>query len=224
MPQLNAEPWRRRLFIPNYQVRDAARYARISPQTVAAWHNRMLSDRERRVELSYMQLIEVAVVAAARKAGMKLKDIEAAREYTSTKLQSEFPFAEIEFKTDGKHLMFDDEVLAEGKPGAWVSADQGGQLVWKRIVNRLKEFEYEDGKALRWRVAGRSSPIVIDPRVSFGAPTVRGVATWAIRGRYQAGESDHDIAEDFGIEIPDVRKALRFEGVSGAKRSRASLH
>ena len=223
MVQLSAEPWKRRLYIPNYQVREAARYARIDPQTVAAWQKRMLSERERRAELSYLQLIELAVVAAARKAGMKLKDIEAARKYSSAKLQSEFPFAEYEFKTDGKHLLFDDLELAEGKPGAWVSADQGGQLVWKRIVNRLREFEYENGRAVRWRVAGPRSPIVIDPRVSFGAPTVQGIATWAIKGRYEAGESDQDIAEDFGIEVSDVRKALKFEGVLGATKSR-SVH
>jgi uncharacterized protein (DUF433 family) len=155
---------------------------------------------------------------------MKLTDIEAARKYASAKLQSEFPFAEYEFKTDGKHLLFDDMDLAEGKPGAWVSADQGGQLVWKSIVNRLREFEYEDGRALRWRVAGPKSPIVIDPRVSFGAPTIHGIATWAIKGRYQAGESDQDIAEDFGINVPDVRKALKFEGVLGGRKSRPSVH
>ena len=121
MIQANAEPWKRRLYIPNYQVREAARYAQISPQTVTAWHKRILSEKEKRAELSYLQLIEMAVVAAARKAGMKLKDIEAAREYASTKLRSEFPFAEYEFKTDGKHLLFDDMELAEGKTGAWVS-------------------------------------------------------------------------------------------------------
>jgi uncharacterized protein (DUF433 family) len=164
------------------------------------------------------------VVAAARKAGMKLKDIEAARRYASAKLQSEFPFAEYQFKTDGKHLLFDDSELAEGKPGSWVSADQGGQLVWKEIVNRLREFEYADGRVLRWRVDGPKSPIVIDPRVSFCAPTIRGIATWAIKGRHQAGESDQDIAEDFGIEVPDVKKALKFEGVLGAAKSRASIH
>ncbi len=35
-----AEPWRRRLFLPAYTVRDAARYAHVSPQTVGNWHYR----------------------------------------------------------------------------------------------------------------------------------------------------------------------------------------
>lgn len=224
MVQTTAELWKRRLYVPNYRVGDAARYAKIDPQTVAAWQKRMLSKREKREELSYLQLIELAVVAAARKAGMKLKDIEAARKYASAKLQSEFPFAEYQFKTDGKHLLFDDAELTDGKPDSWVSADQGGQLVWKEIVNKLREFEYQDGRVLRWRVAGLKSPIVIDPRISFGAPTIRGIATWVIKGRHQAGESDQDIADDFNIEVPDVRKALKFEGVLGGRQSRATVH
>ena len=33
--------------------------------------------------------------------------------------------------------------------------DQDGQLAWKSVMGRLKEFEYEDGGlAVRWRVAG----------------------------------------------------------------------
>jgi uncharacterized protein (DUF433 family) len=217
-------PWQRRLYVPNYQVGEAARYARISPQTVAAWHKRMLSKKPQRDELSYLQLIEVAVVAAARDAGMKLKDIEAAREYAAKRLMTEFPFAQHKFKTDGRHLLFDDDALEEGRPDALVSADQGGQMVWKTIVSRLKEFEYEKGQAMRWRVAGPKSPIVIDPRISFGAPNVGGIATWAIKGRYQAGESDVEIANDFGLEVSAVREALKFEGMLGAKQSRASVH
>jgi uncharacterized protein (DUF433 family) len=212
------------LFIPNYQVGEAARYAQVDPQTVAAWHASTLPERAKRVPLNYMQLIEVAVVAAARKAGVKLKDIRAAREWAAKQLQSEFPFAQYRFKTDGKDLFFDHELLAGGKSGTLVAASLEGQLAWKQIIGRLKEFEYEDGRAIRWKVAGTRSPIVIDPRISFGAPTVRGIATWAIKGRYQAGETDQEIAEDFGIDVPDVRKALKFEGLLGARQSQRSVH
>lgn len=58
MAQAQAELWKRRLFVPNYQVREAARYAQVSPATVAAWHKRMLSDKDKNAELSYLQLIE----------------------------------------------------------------------------------------------------------------------------------------------------------------------
>jgi uncharacterized protein (DUF433 family) len=221
------EPWRRRLYLPTYQIGEAASYAQIAPQTVVAWHRietALLAQREKRAALSYMQLIEVAVVAAFRKAGVSLKRIRAAREYAAKTLKSEYPFVEYSFKEEGKHLWLDASQIAL-KPGTVVSADQGGQLAWESVIGRLREFEYEKhGIVLRWHVAGRSSPIIIDPRISFGAPAVKGTPTWVIGGRWNAGESDSDIAEDFGIEKEDVREALKFEGVVPGGRGKSRLH
>jgi uncharacterized protein (DUF433 family) len=224
------EPWRRRLYLPNYQIAEAARYADISPQTVAAWHRidkALLSKKEQREALSYLQLIEVAVVAAFRKAGVKLPDIRAARDYAQRILKSEYPFAQHRFKTEGKNLWLDNEELeGEKGRGTLIKASQAGQLAWKVIIGRLKEFEYEhEGVVIRWHVAGTSSPIIIDPRISFGTPTVAGTPTWIIKGRWSAGESDTDIAEDFELEKDQVRKALDFEGVGSRKgKPKSRLH
>ena len=216
------QPWRRRLYLPAYQIGEAADYAQISPQTVVAWHQveaALLREREKRAALSYMQLIEVAVVAAFRKANVPLKNIRRAREYAAKLLKSEFPFAEYSFKQNGKHIYL-DFTQVNLKENTVLEVDQEGQLTWESVIGRLNEFEYEDELALRWHVAGRSSPIIIDPRISFGAPTIKGIATWAIAGRWNAGESDSDIAEDFGLEPGDVRMALDFEKVgSGRGRS-----
>jgi uncharacterized protein (DUF433 family) len=212
------EPWRRRMYLPNYQIGEAAAYAQIAPQTVASWHNldmALLSQREKRAALSYMQLIEVAVVAGFRKMGVPLKNIRATRDYAKSVLRSEYPFAEFQFKKEAKHLFLDSTELGDVKPGVVVQTDQGGQLAWENVIGRLEEFDYEndDGRVLRWHVAGRSSPIIIDPRISFGAPAIKGTPTWIIRGRWDAGESDSDIADDFGISPTEVREALKFERV-----------
>ena len=71
------------------------------------WRKKTLSDREGRASLSYFQLIEVAVVAAFRKAGLSLKNIRTAREYVAKQFQCEFPFAQYRFKKDGKRLVMD---------------------------------------------------------------------------------------------------------------------
>jgi uncharacterized protein (DUF433 family) len=222
------EPWRRRLFLPSYQIAEAAVYAQISPQTVAAWHRieaSLLKEREKRAALSYMQLIEVAVVAAFRKMGVPMKRIRAAREYAQQTLKSEFPFVEYRFKENARHLYLDSEQVDDIKPGTVAQADQGGQLEWQIVIGRLREFDYEDnGIVLQWHVAGRSSPIIIDPRIAFGAPTVKGTPTWIIRGRWDAGENDSDIADDFGIAKEEVREALKFEGVVPGGRGKSRLH
>lgn len=211
------------MYLPNYQIGEAARFAHISSQTVAAWHRessdrRTLSSKEQGAALSYMQLIEVAVVAAFRRAGVTLKEIKKAREYSQSVLKVEYPFSEYHFKTDGRNLLMNYEQL-EGKKGKgkFLTANKHGQLAWSEIVKTLDDFDYHQNLAIRWRVAGDGSPVVIDPRISFGAPTVAGTPTWIIRGRWEAGESIEDIAEDFGLKKTDVKKALVFEGASGKR-------
>ena len=212
--------WRRRLYVPFYGIGEAARYAGTSTQTATRWHNAgntaVFPRRASRADLSYLQLVELAVVAAMRSEGVKLKDIRSARDYMAQKFGSEFPFAEHRFKTDGRDCIIDYEEI---DPAAGVDrllyASKSGQLGWKEVLDRrLREFEYEDGGiVVRWRIGGAKSGVTIDPRVSFGAPTVSGAATWAIRGRWDAGESVGDIADDFEIESDDVADALKFEGI-----------
>lgn len=215
----NIEPWRRRLYLPNYKLQEAARYAQIGADTVADWHKvgrrKTLSSREGRAALSYMQLIEVAVVAAFRKAGLSLKNIRETREYVAKQFASEYPFAEYRFKADGRRLVMDfQQVEGEKGKGKVLRPDQGGQLAWESILGRLNEFDYEHkGIVIKWHVTGPKSPIVIDPRVAFGAPTIKGTPTWAISGRWDAGESVKDIADDFDLAVEEVREALIFEGV-----------
>lgn len=223
-----SESWRKRLYVPNYQVGEAARYARVSPRTVVDWHKAghrlTLSLRERRAALSYMQLIELAVVAAFRKAGVTLKSIQSTRDYISKQLECDFPFATFRFKADGRRLVM-DYAQVEGEPGRGklLRPDQDGQLAWEEILGRLSEFEYEsDGIAVRWHVTGANSPVVIDPRVAFGAPNVSGTPTWILKDRWKSGETIEEIAGDFDLTETDVSKGLEFEGVKpNSERSEA---
>ncbi len=132
-----------------------------------------------------------------------------------TTFSSEYPFAAYRFKTDGMRLMLqwteyeDAPILNEV-----IVADVGGQLGWEKMMAaRLAEFDYEHDLALVWHLAGRDSPVKIDPRLSFGAPTVSGIPTWVLKGRWNAGESLDDIVDDFGISSDDAISGLQFEGV-----------
>ena len=215
------DPWKRRLTLPAYQVREAARYARISTQTILNWQKRginsgaALSVRDTGKPLSYMQLVELAFVSALRDLGVKLEDIRNARDYMAQKFNAEFPFAQLKFKTDGQDILMELPKFERGSlKDKLIKVNQGGQTTWTDVIgNKFDEFDYAKGIAVRWNLAGANSPIHIDPRVSFGAPTVKGIATWAIKGRWEAGESIEDIADDFSIGINHVIEALRFEGI-----------
>lgn len=225
------EPWMRRLYLPAYSVRDAARFARVHANTVAYWHygphdtksipgrptlKPTLPGKEKRRPLSYLQLIEVAVVATFRKMGVDLKIIREAHDYCAQHLSEEFPFAHYSFATDGVELVLGmADIIPKADINKLVVANRYGQLGWKKLIGeRFSEFVYEHDLATLWNVGGQDfGEVVINPRVAFGAPTVDGTPTWALKGRYDARESIEDICDDFGLDKSQVIQALRFEGV-----------
>jgi uncharacterized protein (DUF433 family) len=215
------EPWRRRLYLPAYQVSEAAKYVDLSPQVVASWYFRetktgvTLPGKELKKPLSYLQLIELAVVSIFRKLGVPLVNIRRARQYLAQNFHSEYPFAEYNFKTEGYHLLMDLQQFEAGAEMKLIVADKNGQLAWEPLMeDRLLEFDYENNLVLKWHLAGRKSRVLIDPRVAFGAPTVSGLPTWILKGRYQSGETLEDIREDFPIDEVAIKDGLAFEGIT----------
>jgi uncharacterized protein (DUF433 family) len=217
----HSELWRERLNAPAYRIMEAARYARTSNQTIRNWeairgNSRIVTGRDAREDLSYLQLIEVGVVSAMRKSGVKLDTIQEARKYLSAEFNSPFPFAQYRFKTDGKRLFLDYDQIIKSEKDKLLNVSQRGQLAWNEILSGLlQQFEYdtEMGTVLRWRVDGVDSPIRIDPRIAFGSPHVSGIPTWVLRDRWKSGEGIGDIADDYKLTDDLVTAALRFERV-----------
>lgn len=228
MPTLTSvrgiEPWRRRLFLPAYTVVDAARYARTFPQTVAYWHYRggdlgpALPGKELRRPLSYLELVEVAFVATFRELGVPLQRIRKARQYAAQTFNSEFPFVEYRWLTEGHHMLVDLwKTEGDTEMRKLIVGDAHGQIAWQPMVGeRFAQFDYEHGLAIVWHVAGRESPVIIDPRIAFGAPMIKGIATWVLKGRWNAGESIEDIEEDFPLREEEIKQGLKFEGIQVA--------
>ena len=218
------------MYLPAYRVGDAGRYADVPPQTVSRWHfgqggtTATLPGRTRREDLSYLELVEVAFVATFRGLGVSLQRIRRARDYAAQVLQSEYPFAEYSWLTEGHQVLLDlSTVEGDAFAGSLIAADSEGQVAWKDVVSdRFHQFDYDNGIALIWHLASRKSPVVIDPRVSFGAPSVGGVPTWALKGRWDAGEGILDIQDDFGLSEQDTRYGLLFEGVDFQDAPRAA--
>lgn len=219
--------WRRRLYLPSYRTREAARLAEVHPNTVRNWfYGSWRADGGRYpvfaqpttpgANLSWLQLVETAFVAAFRRQGVSLAALRRSYEYLIKVFNTEYPFAQLRLRTDGAHVLKELEQTNDLALGLIVT-DQAGQAVWSDLImRRIYEFDYEEGLAVVWHPRGRDTPIVMDPRVAFGAPIVRqsGVPTWVFRERREAGESLAEIADDFSAEPAEVAAALEFEGVS----------
>jgi uncharacterized protein (DUF433 family) len=93
-----------------------------------------------------------------------------------------------------------------------------GQLAFSRVVEQFMDqvdwqTESEDGEEITARVLplGKSSPVAIDPRRSFGEPVVGAVRTAVIAEEFRAGESLQAVADGFALSIREVNEAIRFE-------------
>ena len=209
----------RYMLLPVYTYVDAGRYAATNPQNVRNWFKgqaseghkmRSVFDRVPRHGLSYVQLIEVAFVAAMRRKGLALDEMRRAYAHVRRAMQRDYPFAEERFKTDGIELFIEayGELLAVG---------QHGRVVMREALEAATgSLDYADRLVARWHPRGRDKPIIIDPRLSFGRPVVEGtgVPTLALAQRFNAGESIDFLAHDFALSREKIEEALRFENPS----------
>ncbi len=215
--------WMRRLWLAAYRPKDVAHYAGLrSSRTIARWeqmtsrYGPATPAREHDHLLSYMEMIEIAFVSTFRKAGVSLQRIRKAREYAEREWDKRFPFAHLKFKTDGHHVFLDlEKERHDRNTSQIVVASEYGQVAWTNlVVERFSQFTYEHELALIWRPQKDESPrVLIDPRISFGRPNIRGVPVEALRDRYLAGETPVEIADDFELELREVEQGIEFTGV-----------
>jgi uncharacterized protein (DUF433 family) len=207
------------LTLPAYTYADVARYTRVPAQTVRNWFkgayspghtmHPVMADAGGR-GLSYLQLAEVAFVAAMRTRRIKIAKLRTAYDYVRSRLGVEYPFVQQEFLIDGTDLFIkalDDVLLV-------VSASRPGQHAWREAVDAyVNQFDYDHHLALIWHPRSRLRRVIVDPRISFGRPIVEGtgIPTEAIADRLAAGDDLASVAYDFNLTPEQVEDARWFE-------------
>ncbi|HEY7060315.1 MAG TPA: DUF433 domain-containing protein [Chloroflexota bacterium] len=221
-----AEAWERRLYLPAYRYAEAARLVETAPQTIRRWYHgaatrehgpRPVLPTRQASLLSYMQVIDVAFVADFRRLGVRLNTLRQAHAYLCKTFRVEYPFSQLDVMTEGVAALAEYAAHAGGRAlQRLIAADCGERLTWpEAIQERFDQFDYERRLAVRWHPRGRDNPVLVDPSIAFGAPIIgqAGVATWAIRERFVAGEDIPEIEEDFGVTPEQIAAALAFEGI-----------
>ena len=122
-------------------------------------------------------------------------------------------FARRPFSTDGANIY--REVRDEGEAILELLSD--GQWVIAPAIRQLAteiDFGSPEGLARRWFPMGRNRPIVLDPFVSFGAPTVvgRGVKTANVHDLFVAeNEKVAAVRAWWDLTEGEVEAAVEFE-------------
>lgn len=166
--------------------------------------------------LSYVDMIEILVAARFTQHGGKLEKVRAARDMAKKKWPDlPYPFASKRLKMVGGDLLhgFDEEY--GGAPiSLTLGTPEAPQYALPHIVEgALDLLNFEGEMSVRWFPAGREYPIVVDPRIAGGRPTIvtTGVMVDTIARRFRDGhEKMASIARDLSIRAKDVEEAIRY--------------
>ena len=128
-----------------------------------------------------------------------------------------YPLAHFQpFVSDQRRLVLQIQEEAQLPFDYWLVVEATtGQLLLSSVaeafVERVEFSAEANGEVIRLFPVGKDSPVVIDPRRAFGAPNVNGVRTDALAELVDAGESPEEIADQFGLEVANVKAAVAYE-------------
>ena len=165
--------------------------------------------------LSFRNLVEVHVLSAIRrKHRVRLQDVRDALNYLRAHLRSQHPLADREMHTDGINLFIEEW-------GKLVNISREGQLAIRAVLaDHLDRIDRNpEGIAVRlFPFSGRPEQraVVIDPRIKYGRPCISGtgIPTDIVAGRFTAGDTIEEIAEDYGRPPRQIEEAIRFENAA----------
>ena len=208
---------------PMYSFSEAAHLAHVSAGTVRNWLFGYTA-KEREVQplfktpagqgpmASFVQLVEIVVTARFRKAErVSFRRVRLAYDNAKRLSGLDHPFAHLRLQALGGHII---GRLRDEAPGTSLQAlDEPAQWTLPGVVlDTIHQLEYEGALAARWFPVGKDIPIVVDPRISSGIPTVveRGVTIQTLRKRWKAGHRIDFIAKDLALEPDLVEKVLQY--------------
>lgn len=217
---------------PSYSVAEAGRLAGLTAGRVRRWlrgyeysYGNAIRDQPPVLQgsgiedpyASFLDLVDLLFVKRFLDHGLSLQKVrralDEAREILGTK-----HFARQTFFTDGGtiFLQLQKGALKEGGD-AILELMSGGQWVIAPVIRELArqiDFESPEGLASRWYPLGRNRPVVLDPMVSIGAPSIagRGVKTINIHDLYVAeDERLEPVRAWWGLTDAEIQAAVDFE-------------
>ncbi|MGI8968568.1 MAG: DUF433 domain-containing protein [Chloroflexota bacterium] len=94
-----------------------------------------------------------------------------------------------------------------------LSAD--GQIVLPGVVDtEIANIAFDAGQlALRWFPLGPNGPVVVDPLIAAGRPTIvgTGITVRTLKDRMKAGDKLDCLAQDYEIPVPMIERALHYQ-------------
>jgi uncharacterized protein (DUF433 family) len=226
-----------------YSQADAAHLLQMTPPRLRRWVNGYTywlrspeSERQRakppvieksdlpilddRVALSFLELMELRVVKSLVDVkGVPLQRVRKAAAVARDTFGTSHPFASRRVFTEKWRIYaaLDDEAAAPEV--IEMAAGRTVQVVQGELIPLLEEVDFDEISSLagRWWPLTRAKPVVLDPRILFGAPVMAGTRVRTAVAAGMAHRSSVDAAATaFGVQRGHVEAALHFEQLLAA--------
>ncbi len=215
----NGHEWRIR---PMYSISRAAHLSGLTTYNIRRWlygidqpsqqMQPVFPDAHRDLPyISFLQLVELVIAKHFRGKRIRLERIRRAHSFAKTAFTTDYPFAHLNLKTFGVNILVE---FQEKEPGpSLLSLDPGGQWMFPGVVaEEISKIEFLNELAARWYPLGMTVPLVIDPRMAAGQPTIpdRGITVATVFKRWEANESIKSMADDFDIPEATIENLVRY--------------
>jgi len=165
--------------------------------------------------VSFLDLVEMHIALEIKKeTGLSIFRLKKLLREAAALRGVDHPLARQKYLIDGAKVWMP---AAEGLVDLGTAGQLGLPAVVRKVARAL-DFDVE-GIAERWYPQGRLAgterrPVVVDPRVSFGRPTLRGtrVNTEILYDMWESEGKDAEVvASLYNLPVADVEEAVAFE-------------
>jgi uncharacterized protein (DUF433 family) len=165
--------------------------------------------------VTWGEFVELGYLREYRRKGVPLQRLRPVIDELRREFDTPYPLATAKPYVLGKELVLDVQER-NGIPSAIAIVIRSGQqiLLADDAQRFFKKVEFDppgQGDVRLLRPAGMASPVVIDPLVRFGRPSVQGVATERLWELFDAGESIDQIADGYDMATEEIRAAIAYE-------------
>ena len=213
-----------------YSEADAADLLGVPPRTLHRWlegteHRGRFHPPVLRPEpsgshtLTWGEFIEATLLCQYRR-GLKVKLDEIRAFIMLLRERNGIPYPLAHHKPwvgEGCRLLLEMQMKADLPDELWLVAATSGQVVLLPPANSfVQRIEWDHGGSDKVAVAWRphvdeASPVRCSPTHRFGRPAIKGISTTAIVEHLEGGEDETEVAEQFNLDVDDIRWASSYE-------------
>lgn len=165
--------------------------------------------------VTWGEFVELGYLREYRRKGVPLQRLRPVIDELRDEFDTPYPLATARPYVLGKDLVLEVQERHDLPVPIAIVIRSGQQVLLAEEANRFfKKVQFdppERGDVRRIYPAGQASPVVIDPLVRFGRPSVEGVATDRLWELFDAGESVDEIAAGYDLPREHVRAAIAYE-------------